>query len=220
MFFARKAKYIQADTYIQRARMFGARGKLVNHFELHIPYDLYWQWWICFFLNRMSLESIMNGYDVPIAIGSAADKVRPIAPSSIDKMFVDTKKGEISWDIFDYNDQIKSIENRINYSTIEKLTEINKVLGRDCLPKYIIEMIKQDYSSPDGDESIVLHAASSIANYKGGTDQENISRPKQFMGNWDLERNKYPNAVHHFKILYNAKNKDRLFYKFVGKGFT
>jgi hypothetical protein len=220
MFFARKAKYIQADTYIQRARMFGARGRLVNHFELHIPYDLYWQWWICFFLNRMSLESIMNGYDVPIAIGSAADKVRPIAPSSIDKMFVDTKKGEISWDIFDYNDQIKSIENRIDYSTIEKLSEINKVLGRDCLPKYIIEMIKQDYSSPDGDESIVLHAASSIAKYKSGTDQENISRPKQFMGAWDLERNKYPNAVHHFKILYNAKNKARLFYKFDGKGFT
>ena len=40
------------------------------------------------------------------------------------------------------------------------------------------------------------------------------------MGAWDLERNKYRNAVHHFKILYNAQNKARIFYKFDGKGFT
>lgn len=220
MFFARKAKYIQADTYIQRARMFGSRGRLANHFELHIPRELYWSWWICFFLNRMSLQSILNGYDVPIAIGSSVDKVRPIAPSSIDKMFVDTKKGEISYDIFDYTDQIRSIEERINQNAVEKLIELNKVLGRDCLPQYIIDMIQQEYSSPDGVDSVVLHSSTSIVKYKSGTDQENISRPKQFMGAWDLERNKYPNAVHHFKILYNAQNRARIFYKFDGKGFT
>jgi len=97
---------------------------------------------------------------------------------------------------------------------------LNKVLGGDCLPQYILDMIQQEYASPDGDDSTVLHSATSIVKYKSGTDQNNISRPKQFMGAWDLERNKYPNAVHHFKILFNANNKARLFYKFDGKGFT
>jgi len=220
MYFERKAKIIQADTYIQRARMFGSRGKLAHFFELHIPDELYHQWWICFFLNRMSLESISKGLDVPVAIGSSADKVRPVAPSSIDKMFVDTKKGEMSWNIFDYNDQVRNIENRLNMSTTERLNKLNNLLGEDCLPQHILKMISTEYMSPDGDESIVLHSALSIVNYKSGTDQENISRPKQFMGAWDLERDKYPNAVHHFKILFNAQNKARLFYKFDGKGVT
>jgi hypothetical protein len=220
MFFAREAKNIQADTYIQRARMFGSRGSLVHYFELHIPTKLYNQWWKCFFLNRLSVQSIQNGYDVPIAIGSSVDKVRPVAPSSIDKMFVDTKKGEISYEIFDYSNEVKSIENKLNLSTFDRLSLLNKVLGGDCLPQYILDMIQQEYTSPHGDESIVLHSSTSIVKYKSGTDQDNISRPKQFMGAWDLERNKYPNAVHHFKILYNANNKARLFYKFDGKGFT
>jgi hypothetical protein len=220
MFFTRKALHIQADTYIQRARMFGARGSLANYFELHIPEELYDQWWKCFFLNRLSVQSIQNGYDVPIAIGSSVDKVRPVAPSSIDKMFVDTKKGEISWEIFDYTNEIINIENKLTLSTLDRLKLLNTLLGSECLPKYILDIIQQKFTSPDGDESIVLHSGTSIANYKSGTDQENISRPKQFMGAWDLERNKYPKAVHHFKILFNANNKARIFYKFDGKGFT
>ena len=105
-------------------------------------------------------------------------------------------------------------------STTERLNKLNNLLGEDCLPQHILKMISTEYMSPDGDESIVLHSALSIVNYKSGTDQENISRPKQFMGAWDLERDKYPNAVHHFKILFNAQNKARLFYKFDGKGVT
>ena len=45
MFFTRDVKHrLQQDTYIQRARMFGARGKYLKHFELTIPSQLYTDW--------------------------------------------------------------------------------------------------------------------------------------------------------------------------------
>jgi hypothetical protein len=47
-------------------------------------------------------------------------------------------------------------------------------------------------------------------------DQEKIERARSFIGSSELQEAKYPNAIHHIKILYNANNKARLFYKFNG----
>jgi hypothetical protein len=49
MFFTRNAKgKLQQDTYIQRARMFGSRGKYLPYFELAIPASLYQDWLLRF----------------------------------------------------------------------------------------------------------------------------------------------------------------------------
>jgi DNA polymerase III delta prime subunit len=54
LFFTRNVKHrLQQDTYIQRARMFGARGKYLKHFELTIPAQLYADWHSCFVFHRL-----------------------------------------------------------------------------------------------------------------------------------------------------------------------
>src|SRR5206468_11448653 len=59
MFFTRDVKHkLQQDTYIQRARMFGARGKYLKFFELTIPSQLYTDWQKCFVFHRLALKSI------------------------------------------------------------------------------------------------------------------------------------------------------------------
>ena len=97
----------------------------------------------------------------------------------------------------------------------EKLKKISEKLGEKYLPSFLLNLIK--YSMPHGDESIAFHSSSDISNLKSGTDQSNISRPRSFMGKWTLEREKYPKAIHHFKILHNAERKARMFYKYDGK---
>ena len=215
MFFTRATKTIQQDTYIQRARMFGTRGKYIQYFELHIPRTLYDNWARCFLFHFMSLESIRSGVDVPSWVGDDANKIKPVASSSIDKVNVDTKKGEISYEIFDYDSSIEAIENQISLKQYDKLIKISEKLGEKYLPSFLLDLMK--YSMPHGDDSIAFHTSSDISNLKSGTDQSNISRPRSFMGKWTLEREKFPNAIHHFKILYNAERKARVFYKYDGK---
>jgi hypothetical protein len=61
MFFTRDVKHrMQQDTYIQRARMFGARGKYLSHFELTIPDHLYTDWHRCFVFHRLALFAIQR----------------------------------------------------------------------------------------------------------------------------------------------------------------
>jgi len=58
MFFTRDVKHkMQQDTYIQRARMFGNRGKYLKYFELWIPEQLYLDWHRCFVYHQLSLRS-------------------------------------------------------------------------------------------------------------------------------------------------------------------
>jgi hypothetical protein len=59
MFFTRDVQHkLQQDTYIQRARMFGARGSYLEHFELTIPTQLYADWHRCFLFHRLALRTI------------------------------------------------------------------------------------------------------------------------------------------------------------------
>jgi late competence protein required for DNA uptake (superfamily II DNA/RNA helicase) len=53
MFFTRSVQSkLQQDTYIQRARMFGARSSYLKYFELTIPAQLYLDWHKCFVFHR------------------------------------------------------------------------------------------------------------------------------------------------------------------------
>lgn len=211
MFFTRDVKHkIQQDTYIQRARMFGSRGHYLPFFELHIPEKLYIDWHKCFVFHRLSLESIRSGNGSPVWLEDT--RVSAVAAGSIDKTTVSFDSGEMSFEIFDYDNQVeKTIVSKA--SNLERLKIIAQVLGKKKLPDFLLEYIK--HFSPNGDESIAIHPSGSMAGYKDAN-QERIERARSFIGNRELEKDKYPNAIHHFKILYNAQNKARIFYKYEG----
>jgi hypothetical protein len=212
MYFTRDASKIQQDTYIQRARMFGTRGKYIKYFELHIPEYLYDDWARCFLFHKLSLESIRSS-SVPSWVGD--QRINPIAKTKIDKRNIDFQKGEMSFEKFTYDKEVKEIEARSDITMLEKLNLLRDHLGDQYLPIFLLNLIQ--YFMPHKDKSIVWHHSTSIANYGSGTDQDNISRPKSFLGARDLEGDKYPDAIHHFKILYNADNVARMFYKFEGR---
>jgi Z1 domain-containing protein/type III restriction/modification enzyme restriction subunit len=211
MFFTRDVKHkIQQDTYIQRARMFGSRGHYLPFFELHIPEKLYIDWHKCFIFHRLSLESIRAGNGSPVWLEDT--RVSAVAPGSIDKMTVSFDSGEMSFEIFDYDKNVEEIINS-NANGLVKLKKLAQFLGEKKLPEFLLEYIK--HFSPNDDKSIAIHPSGSMVGYKDAN-QKRIERARGFIGNRELERDKYPNAIHHFKILHNVQNKARLFYKYDG----
>ncbi len=209
MFFTRDVKSkLQQDTYIQRARMFGARGKYLKHFELTIPEHLYADWHRCFVFHRLALQAIKDNKVSPVWVGDA--RISIAASSSIDRGTVDLNRGEMSFQIFECPDPV-ALDKIIEEGPTEIKT-LEKLAGKmgDALPNFLIKYLQSQVKlRPD---SLAIHTASSIAGSKDA-DQDAISRTKGFIGNPQLESAKFPNAIHHVKIFYNGKGKARVFYK-------
>ena len=209
MFFTRDVRTrLQQDTYIQRARMFGARGKYLKYFELTIPEHLYADWHRCFVFHRLSLEAIKKDKMSPVWVGD--QRISIAAASSIDRGTVDLNKGEMSFQIFDCPDPAALDEIVIAAPTkISTLKQLAAEVG-DALPPFLVAYLEAEVASkPD---SLAIHPASSIAGYKKA-DQAAIARTKGFIGNPQLELARFPDAIHHVKIFYNADGKARVFYK-------
>lgn len=210
MFFTRDVRNkIQQDTYIQRARMFGQRGKYLPYFELTIPEKLYLDWHRCFVFHRLALESVKSG-NAPVWLEDK--KIRAVSQTSIDKTTVAMDSGEMSFDIFDYKAEIGDIVNKETIKSLGKLKMLQKRLNGG-LPAYLVSFIEQ--FSPDGNNSLAIHRPADISNYSDA-DKKNIVRPRGLIGTNEQEPKKYPHAVHHIKIFYNEKKKARLFYRHVG----
>ncbi len=211
MFFTRDVKNkIQQDTYIQRARMFGSRGKYIKFFELSIPGHLYYDWHKCFIFHKLALSAIRAGKGSPVWLEDG--RVAAVASSSIDRTTVDMDKGEMGFELFQYNSVIEDIINS-SASSFDKIQQLSEQLGGNKLPRYLIDYIGS--FSPKGDESLAIHPSRGISGYKDA-DQDKIERRKSFIGKSDMELTKYPHAVHHIKIYHNSKNQARVFYKYVG----
>jgi len=211
MFFTRDVKNrIQQDTYIQRARMFGSRGKYLKFFELSIPGHLYYDWHKCFIFHKLALSAIRDGKGSPVWLEDT--RVAAVASSSIDRTTVDMDKGEMGFELFQYNSAIEDIINS-SVSSFDKLQKLSEQLGGNKLPRYLIDYIGN--FSPKGDESLAIHPSRDISGYKDA-DQARIERRKSFIGKSDMELPKYPHAVHHIKIYRNSKKQARVFYKYVG----
>ncbi len=210
MFFTRDVKTkLQQDTYIQRARMFGARGKYLQHFELTIPEHLYADWHRCFVFHRLALQAIKNNKMSPVWVGDK--RISIAASSSIDRGTVDLNKGEMSFQSLDCPDPVKL--DKIVEAAPTKISTLKKLAAAvgDALPPFLIKYLESELKAkPD---SLAIHTSSSIAGYKTSADQEAISRTKGFIGNPQLESAKFPNAIHHMKIFHNGKGKARVFYK-------
>jgi hypothetical protein len=210
MFFTRDVRTkLQQDTYIQRARMFGARGKYLEHFELTIPDQLYADWRRCFLFHRLALEAIKNNKMSPVWLGDR--RISIVSPSSIDRGTVDLSKGEMSFQIFDCPDVAK-LDAIVTHDpqSLGTLKKLAKIIG-EALPPYLVEYLRAALREAPG--SLAIHASSSIEGYKNSANQAEISRTKGFIGNPQLELAKFPNAIHHVKIFHNGQGKARVFYK-------
>jgi hypothetical protein len=215
MYFTRDVKTkLQQDTYIQRARMFGARGKYLRHFELTIPARLYADWHRCFVFHQLALQAIKNNKESPVWLGDR--RIAIASASSIDHGTVDLDKGEMSFQIFDCDDADIAKLDRILQShptDIETLAKLAKQVG-SALPAYLIEYLRRALKMKSG--TLAIHACGSIEGYSKSADHKNISRTKGFIGKPQLEPTRFPNATHHVKILHNGKGKARVFYKNLG----
>lgn len=219
MFFTRDVKHkLQQDTYIQRARMFGSRGDYLKYFELIIPKALYLDWQKCFIFHRLSLESRKQNKRSPVWLDG--QRITAVASASIDKTNVVVDRGEMSFELFDYDENdIRDVLNQ-NIKPLQKVKALAELLGKDCLPAYLISYIES--FSPTGDNSLVLHEPKDISGYKNKKDEKEITdtdtvfRTKGFIGTGELEKGKYPDAVHHIFVLHNNINKARIFYKYDG----
>ena len=214
MFFTRDVKHkLQQDTYIQRARMFGARGKYLKYFELTIPRSLYLDWHKCFVFHQLSLQSRRKENKSPVWLED--NRISAASPSSIDKTAVAVDSGEMSFEMFDFDESMIA-EVMEHASNIGKIKALNKLLGEEKIPTYLIEYIEN--FMPSGEKSIAFHEVKSVAGYKKdeSTDPDNIRRARGFIGKREREEEKYPEAIHHINILTNGLGKARVFYKYHG----
>lgn len=213
MYFTRDVKTkIQQDTYIQRARMFGNRGKYLSFFELSIPEQLYLDWQKCFAFHKLAIDSIKSG-NTPVWLED--NRVKAVASSSIARTTVEMNSGEMSFEIFNYRQEIEEIIKETITAT-DKLHKIRSSLGEEnILPNHLINFII--HFSPDGSDSLAIHESTDISNRGPDTDKINISRAKGLIGSQEMEKNRFPHAIHHIKIFFNKEtSKARVFYRFIG----
>jgi|GEM_PF-345739 len=213
MFFTRDVKHkIQQDTYIQRARMFGPRGSELQYFELSIPNRLYQDWHRSFLFHTLALLAIRTESRSPVWIEDK--RISAVAASSIDRATVNLDSGEMSFAIFKYDETAIEAVLHKEVSSIEKLRELQRLIGEPALPTYILNFIHEYL--PKGDTSVAIHAPSSIGGYsdvEGETRRADVWRRRGFMGTKELELDRFPVAGHHIRIFYFEQNA-RVFYKF------
>ncbi|MHB8743613.1 MAG: Z1 domain-containing protein [Sulfuricaulis sp.] len=215
MFFTRDVKHkLQQDTYIQRARMFGARGKYLPQFELTIPDNLYLDWTRCFVFHRLALSAIQRELGAPVWLTD--NRIAAVSNASIDRSTVDVNRGEMAFHLFDYTDEYDVIV-KSGESVLMRLERLSALLGNEVFPGFLKEFMITASSSPS--DMIAIHPSSSIDGYSDGEpglDKARIERRKGLIGTNQLEKNRYPKAVHHLKVFTNAAGKGRLFYKYEG----
>jgi hypothetical protein len=216
MFFTRDVKHkLQQDTYIQRARMFGSRKTYLKYFELTIPKTLYLDWQKCFIFHRLSLEARKQNNRSPVWLDG--ERITAAASSSIDKTNIIVDRGEMSFDLFEYDPTALKEVLEAGIPALRKVKALSALLGNNCLPDYLINYIEN--FCPAGDGSIAVHNPKSIAGYAdkaGEIDKATITRTKGFIGDPQLELSKYPDAIHHINILFNGIGKARVFYRYRG----
>ena len=212
MFFTRDAKHkIQQDTYIQRARMFGSRGDILQYFELSIPKRLYADWRRAFIFHRLSLESRKNGNGIPV--WHEGMRVKVAANSSIDMSRVTFDKGEMGFPKFNCSPDVLDIFKDGAMSDFDKLSRLEGMINTDSLPKYLIDFIHS--FSGYNEESLVIHQPRSIMGmHERNVDYEDISRPKGLTSGGHLRSKAKPEASHHIFVFTNNRDDARIIYKF------
>jgi len=217
MYFTRsvKGKFAQ-DTYIQRARMFGSRGSYKEYFQLWIPESLMGNWCKCFAFHKLALEALRSGAGAPVWLSD--HKTTPTSPASIDRSSVDFEGGEMSFAIFDYDEElIAPLFGRGGRSDTEVLARLREYISDSAFPGYVYNYLLQELTP--GSRIISFHRPSGFGTAASKyTDEEklNIRRTKGIFATNEYARSELPNARHHLKIFHNGNGQARLFYKING----
>ena len=211
MYFTRTVKTnFQQDTYIQRARMFGARDKsLLPHFELWIPEELFRDWHRCFSYHKLSVEAIKEGRGAPVWI--AGGRIVPTQGSGINRAAVNMKGGEMSFGLFDHSAKHDDLMSEKGVSPAAILDALHKMLGEEGFPKHLCAFIK---SRIQAGETVCFHQRSKIG-VKGGNGYSpdeiaSIRRVKGFFGASQVSKRP---EIHHLRMFVNPEGKARMFYK-------
>ncbi|MBN2428775.1 MAG: DNA helicase [Deltaproteobacteria bacterium] len=217
MYFTRtvKGKFSQ-DTYIQRARMFGPRESYKKYFQLWIPETLMGNWSKCFAFHKLALEAMRSGAGAPVWLSD--HKTTPTSPASIDRSSVDFEGGEMSFALFDYDDeQVRSLFKRQDRDDLEVLAGLIDNFSLSQFPRYVYEYLRQEIIP--GSRLISFHDPSGFGTSASKyTDEEkqNIRRTKGIFATNEYARSELPDARHHLKVYYNENGRARLFYKIKG----
>jgi hypothetical protein len=124
----------------------------------------------------------------------------------------------MSFDIFNYDESLLAAAfSNETLGSFEQLEALQRSVGKGALPDYLIALIRG--LAPNAERSLAIHSASSIAGRKDpSTDRDYIRRSRGFMGSTELEKARYPFAIHHIKIFYNGASRARVFYKYDNDG--
>jgi hypothetical protein len=134
--------------------------------------------------------------------------------SNIDKTKILADRGEMSFDLFAFDPD--SINGILAQSLTPLIHEkaLSELLGRQCLPDHLINYLEN--FCPAGVDSIAVHNPKSIAGYAekpGEINKATITRTKGFIGDPQLEKGSYPNAIQPINIFYNDTGRARVFYE-------
>lgn len=207
MFFTRDVKHrIQQDTYIQRARMFGSRGKYLKFFELTIPEALFSDWHRCFVFHRLSLASIISGKGSPVWLSDS--RIAAVAGASIDKSTVDIKRGEMAFALFKFDPAMDAVVSGSS-GMLAKLDTLRSLIGDDGFPEYLREFIRA--TSLDPDVEIRILTSGTVYPSMSPDEVAVIARGRGMMGTSQVA-----GAKHVLKIFTNPSGVGRLYYKFSG----
>jgi hypothetical protein len=85
-------------------------------------------------------------------------------------------------------------------------------LGDTALPEHVLAFIERFNF---GAASIALHKTTTLgASYGSYQERAEIRRRRGFISTKDLERDRFPDAIHHIKIFKNDVGQARVFYKY------
>lgn len=217
MYFTRtvKGKFTQ-DTYIQRARMFGTRKGYKEHFQLWIPEILMGNWSKCFAFHKLALEASRSNDGAPVWL--ADHKTTPTSASSIDRSSVDFDKGEMSFNLFDYDDdEILSLFSRDRKSDLEMLRGMRNRFSAQEFPLHVFQYLEREVTAHRHRISFHKPSGFGVAGGKYSAEEiEDIRRTKGIFATNEYQRSELPNARHHLKVFHNGKGRARLFYKING----
>lgn len=218
MYFTRavKGKFAQ-DTYIQRARMFGAREDYKKYFQLWIPTKLLENWTKCFEFHKLAIQAMRSKAGAPVWLSD--HKTTPTAANSIDRSTVDFEGGEMSFGLFYFDkSRFDTLMTRAGRTSQQILDDLRKNFSKNEFPDYLYSYLKHDLTSSQTD--ISFHTASIFGTSGSSYTEEevkNIRRKKGIFANNEFARSERPDARHHLKIFYNKYGDARLFYKINGK---
>ena len=189
--------------------MFGTRGSYLKHFELHIPQHLYFDWQKCFVFHQLSLSFIRTNHRSPIWLEDP--RIAAVSSASIDQAAVALDSGEMSWEKFTYDSDVDSIVEGPGAPS-ERLQALAKLVGDAALPAHVLAFIESFNLGP---KSIAIHKTTALSS-KYGTEEERreIRRRRGFISTNALEKDRFPDAIHHLKVFKNEADQARVFYKY------